>query len=212
MTTPTASFFSPFGGPCPVFNPGSIIGSTFFASKEPVRNPLSLKLVHSAKAIGSREASLIGSIGHRLVRGLLLTADTVLCNTGEADVVEVTDYDPVRRTSIVIGMKEPSMYVALHWLGLRTNPDKQATLFLAVPSPPPGTDVFGSKLLHGSFEEAMEVAKALKASKKDRIFIDGAGLFMLAKDLDSLKKDFEGLLKGPSSKKAKSKNGKAPKK
>jgi len=177
-----------------MFDPGSILGSTFFASREPVRNPLALKLVHEARAIGSKEPSLIGSIGHRLVRGFLLSADAILCNMKEGDIVEVTEYDPVRKTSLVIGMKGPSRFVALHWLALQTNPDKLVTLYLCVESPPPGVSVFSSKLLHGSFEEAMEVARALKASGKGTIFIDGAGLLMVTRDLETLPKDFEALL------------------
>jgi hypothetical protein len=177
-----------------MFDPGSILGSTFFASREPVRNPLALKLVHVAQALGSKEPSLMGSIGHRLVRGFLLSADAILCNMKEGEIVEVTDYDPVRKTSIVIGMRGPSRFLPLHWLALQTHPDKLVTLYLAVESPPPGVSVFGSKLLHGSFEEAMEVVRSLKASGKGSIFIDGAGLFMVTRDLETLSKDFEALL------------------
>ena len=157
--------------------------------------------------MGSKEPSLIGSIGHRLVRGFLLSADVNLCNMKEGDIVEVTDYDPVRKTSLVIGMKRPSGFVALHWLAQQTHPDKLVTLFLSVGSPPPGVSVFSSKLLHGSFEEAMEVARALKASGKGSIFIDGAGLFMVTRDLETLPKDFEALLEVA---RAEAKKAKAP--
>lgn len=196
-----------------MFDPGSILGSTFFASREPIRNPLALRLVHEARTLGSKEPGLTGSIGHRLVRGFLLSADSVLCNMREGDIVEVTDYDPVRKTSIVIGMKGPSRFLPLHWLAQQTHPDKLVTLYLCVETPPPGVSVFSSKLLHGSFEEAMEVARALKASGKGTIFIDGAGLFMVTRDLETLPKDFEALLeaaraeakKAPTKKKKKNK-------
>lgn len=192
-----------------MFDPGSILGSTFFASREPVRNPLALKLVYAAQRLGTKEPALIGSIGHRLVRGFLLSADVNLCNMKEGDIVEVTDYDPVRKTSLVIGMKSPSRFVPLHWLAFQTNPDKLVSLFLCVDGAPPGISVFTSKLLHGSFEEAMEVARVLKASKENMIYIDGAGIFMVSKDLESLSKDFMALLKKA---KAPSKKGKKNKK
>ena len=198
-----------------MFNPGSVLGSTFYASREPVRNPLSLKLVHTARTIGSEEPALIGSIGHRIIRGFLLTTDATLCKVVESDIVEVADYDPVRKTSMVIGMKEPSRYVPLHWLGLQTHPDKLVTMFLFLDGPPPGVNVFSSKLLQGSFEQAMEIAKALKASKKDMIFIDGGGLFMVTKDLNTLQKDFSVLLdkaRSETKKKKKATPGKRPKK
>jgi hypothetical protein len=177
-----------------MLNQGSILGSTFFASREPVRNTMTLKLVKACQEMGSQEPALMGSLGYRLVRGFLLTTDGNFNTMREGDIVEVTDYDPVRKTSLVIGLREPSKFVPLHWLSLQTNPDKLVTLFLFVDPAPPGIDIFSSKLLHGSFEEAMEVAKVLKASKKDVIFIDGGGLFMVSKNLETLSKDFKALL------------------
>jgi|GEM_PF-4043253 len=177
-----------------MLNHGSILGSTFFASREPVRNTMTLKLIKACQDLGSMEPALMGSLGYRLVRGFLLTTDGNLNGMREGDIVEVTDYDPVRKTSLIIGLREPSKYVPLHWLGLQTHPDKLVTLFLFVDPAPPGINIFSSKLLHGSFEEAMEVAKVLKASKKDAIFIDGGGLFMVSKNLETLAKDFKDLL------------------
>jgi len=177
-----------------MFNPGSILGSTFFASREPVRNTMTLKLIKACQDMGSQEPALMGSLGYRLVRGFLLTTDGNLNTMREGDIVEVTDYDPVRKTSLVIGLREPSKFVPLHWLGIQTNPDKLVTLFLFIDPAPPGINIFSSKLLHGSFEEAMEVAKVLKASKQDAIFIDGGGLFMVSKNLETLSKDFKALL------------------
>jgi hypothetical protein len=177
-----------------MLNQGSILGSTFFASREPVRNAMSLKIVKACQDMGSQEPALMGSLGYRLVRGFLLTTDGNLNGMREGDIVEVTDYDPVRKTSLVIGLREPSKFVPLHWLGLQTNPDKLVTLFLFIDPAPPGINIFSSKLLHGSFEEAMEVAKVLKASKEDAIFIDGGGLFMVSRNLASLATDFKALL------------------
>ena len=150
-----------------MFRQSSILGSTFFASREPVRNPLTLKMLHAARAIASKDLSLVGSMSHRLTRGFLVTIDAQLGAMGEGDIVEVTDYDPVRKTSIVIGMKEPSTYVPLHWLALRTHPELLCSLLIITDKVPAGVKVFSSTLLPGSFEEAMEVAKALKSSKKD---------------------------------------------
>lgn len=200
-----------------MLNQGSILGSTFFASREPVRNVMTLKLIKACQDMGSQEPALMGCLGYRLVRGFLLTTDGNLNTMREGDIVEVTDYDPVRKTSLVIGLREPSKFVPLHWLGLQTHPDKLVTLFLFIDPAPPGINIFSSKLLHGSFEEAMEVAKVLKASKKDAIFIDGGGLFMVSKNLETLAKDFKDLLESaqtePAPKtKAAAKKKKAPSK
>jgi hypothetical protein len=193
-----------------MLNHGSILGSTFFASREPVRNALTLKLIKACQDMGAMEPALMGSLGYRLVRGFLLTSDGNLHNMREGDIVEVTDYDPVRKTSLIIGLREPSKFVPLHWLGIQTHPDKLVTLFLFVDPAPPGVNIFSSKLLHGSFEEAMEVAKVLKASKKDAIFIDGGGLFMVSKNLETILKDFKALLE--KAKEETPPEGKAPSK
>jgi hypothetical protein len=184
-----------------MFRQGTILGSTFFASREPVRNPNTLLIVSTSKAIASKDPSLSGSMGHRLPRGLLATTDIPFATMTEGDIVEITDYDPVRRTSIVIGLKEPTVYAPLHWLALRTNPGLSASLLLLMDGPMEGIEVFESRLLHGSFEEAMEVAKALKANATGRIFLSGRGLFLVSKDLDSLARDIKAILypmpKGP---------------
>jgi hypothetical protein len=177
-----------------MFRQSSILGSTFFASREPVRNPLTLKILHSSRDMASKDMSLAGSMGHRLPRGLLVTTDTPLGNVSESDIVEVTDYDPVRNTSIVIGLKEPTSYVPLHWLALRTHPEHSVTLLLLMETVPEGVDFFSSRLLAASFEEAMEVAKAMKVSGKGVIYLEGRGPFFVAKDLDALKRAVRALL------------------
>jgi hypothetical protein len=145
-----------------------------------------------------------------LTRGFLVTVDAQLGAMGEGDIVEVTDYDPVRKTSIVIGMREPSAYVPLHWLALRTHPELLCSLLIITDKVPAGVKVFSSTLLPGSFEEAMEVAKALKASKRDVIFLENRGLFLVARDLDGLVARLKAVLSGKEAKKKKRK--KKPKK
>jgi len=189
-----------------MFRQSSILGSTYFASREPVRNPLTLKIIDHAKRMSSRDLSLAGSMGVRLPRGLLVTIDTLLAKMAEGDIIEVTDYDPVRKTSVVIGMKEPSTYVPLHWLGLRTHPDDNVTFLLQMEKPPKGVPLFISKMLHGSFEEAMEVARAMKATDQRSMFLEGRGLFMVSKDLGTLLSDVRAMLVPKKAKK------KAPKK
>lgn len=177
-----------------MFNPGSVLGSSFFASREPVRDPQALSLVHACRAMASKDPSLAGSISLRRPHGQLVSADVELGTMSEDGIVDLKDYDPVRRTSMVIGLKEPSVYVPLHWLALRTHPGLNVSMLLLRESVPEGIEVFSSSLLHGSFEEAMEVVKAMKASKVPAMFISGVGLLLLAKDLEELPKVLDGLL------------------
>jgi hypothetical protein len=195
-----------------MFRQSSIMGSTFFASREPVRNPLTLKMMDRARRMASRDLSLTGSLGVRLPRGLLLTIDTPLAKLAEGDIVEVTDYDPVRKTSMVIGLKEPSVHVPLHWLGLRTHPEDNVTLLLHMEEPPKGVPLFSSKLLHASFEEAMEVVRAMKAGNQRAMFLEGRGVFLVSKDLETLLDDVKALLGTNSPKKKGTRSRKKAKK
>jgi hypothetical protein len=163
---------------------------------------------------------MAGSIGVRQPGAFLMSGDSTFGTMAEDEIVELKDYDPVRKTSIVIGLKEPTTYVPLHWLALRTHPGKNVSLLLFREAPPKGVPVFSSKILHGSFDEAMEIVKALKASKKDAIFLEGRGLLLMAKELKGLasgltkvfgkaqaKKRTKGQKKGPATKRKCNKKG-----
>jgi hypothetical protein len=181
-----------------MFRQGSILGSTYFASREPVRSPLALRLVDTGRRLASKDTSMAGSMSHRLPRGMLVTSDAAFPTMAEDSIVELMDYDPVRKTSIVVGLKEPTIYVPHHWLALRTHPEANVSCLLLMESPPKGVKVFSTRLLRGSFEEAMEMVKALKGCRDGCLFMEGRGLFIVTKDLRSLERTVSGLRpKGP---------------
>lgn len=184
-----------------MFQPGSILGSTFFASREPVRDPRTLEMINTCRAMASKDPSMAGSVSLRRPHGQLVSADTSFSTMAEDHVLDLKDYDPVRRTSMVIGMKEPTQHVALHWLALRTHPGYDVSLLVFKETPPKGIKIFSSKLLHGSFDEAMEAVKAMKEAKVTTMFLTGVGLLLLSKDLEALKDDLASLSGGKKGRK-----------
>lgn len=48
-----------------------------------------------------------------------------------AGLVEIANYDPVRRTIMAIGTAEPAVETPLHWFAYRCFPDRKACLYMA---------------------------------------------------------------------------------
>ena len=82
-----------------------------FISKEIIGNPLVAEIVRIGKKIGKK-----GTISARFGNRILITASYNLKNLKEDDFVEVVDYNILSDTAVVIGPKEPSAALPLHWM------------------------------------------------------------------------------------------------
>lgn len=100
---------------------------TFFLSREPVRNPLVAEVLTVGHHLGDG-TWCGGTISVRYGHRMLITGQGVnLCHLKVQDLVEVADYDPVRKVALVLGPTQPSPTTPLHWF-LYARRDVQAAI------------------------------------------------------------------------------------
>ena len=134
---------------------------TFFVGHERCRLPEALRL----SALMGRLEGFPGSLSIRAARGFVISSQQ--SGRGaftEDDVVEVEDYDPVRHTCLVIGLREPSADTPLHWLAYRTDELTRAVCFVWDIHKRDGVVYPAVRHPAGSFDEALEVVALAKKS------------------------------------------------
>ena len=92
---------------------------TFFASREQSNCPLIPDIVRVGKKL--KEMGLLedgtGVVSLGYGRRVLINGNNVsLGNVGRGDILEIVDYDPVKRVALTIGDKEPHVETPVHWL------------------------------------------------------------------------------------------------
>ena len=149
---------------------------TFYVSKEQSNCPLIadiIKVGRKFKEIGLLKNALVTislSYGKRII---INGKDTDFGNINREDILEIVDYDPIKKIALTIGQKEPDMETPVHWLIQHARHDVNAIIQLN-----------GKKLLekisihipetekeqaYGTLELAKEILKALRGSKSIRV-------------------------------------------
>ncbi len=156
--------------------------TTFFASRERCRLPESLLLVDAMRRLGGAPCSVSIRAGGRF---LLSSAGAPDGTRTEEDVVEVADYDPVRNTVLAIGLREPSLDVAIHWLAYRTDEAVGAVAFVWDTSRRRGVGYLEGRHPWGSFDEALALLTRAKASPGPA-GLEGRGYLVRGRNVDGL--------------------------
>jgi len=125
------------------------IMDVIFVSKEKIRNPLVAEIIRIGKKIRKK-----GTISARFGNRILITANHDLGELKESDFVEVVDYNILSDIAIVIGPKEPSSVLPLHWMIYRL-PDINVIIHLH--------DMIVERI---DMEQSMEVLKKLRDRKE----------------------------------------------
>ncbi len=120
-----------------------------FVSREKIRNPLIAEIIGIGKKIGKK-----GTISARFGNRILITANHDLGELKESDFVEVVDYNILSDIAIVIGPKEPSAVLPLHWMIYRL-PDINVIIHLH--------NVIVERI---DMKQSMEVLKKLRDRKE----------------------------------------------
>jgi len=92
---------------------------TFFASREQSNCPLIPDIVRIGKKLKEmgllKDGTGVASLGYG--RRILINRNGVsLGDVGRGDILEIVDYDPVKRVALTIGDKEPNVETPVHWL------------------------------------------------------------------------------------------------
>jgi hypothetical protein len=161
---------------------------TFFASKEQSNCPLIPHIVSIGKKLkemgllkdGSGVVSL--SYGKRV---LINRNDVSLGDVGREDILEIVDYDPVKRIVLIIGDKEPNVEIPVHWLIHHARDDVNAVVQI---NSKKFVKKFSKKLPStekewpsGTLELTKEILKTLRAGK--RILIKNKGILFVGNNL-----------------------------
>jgi len=92
---------------------------TFFLSPETVCNPLVVEIIAAGRHL-RENGPCYGAISARYGNRMVITGRFVDLGVLDVeDIVEVADYDPIRRMALVIGFCMPSVATPLHWLLFR---------------------------------------------------------------------------------------------
>jgi hypothetical protein len=145
---------------------------TFFASREQSNCPLIPDIVRIGKKLKEmgllKDGTGVVSLGYG--RRVLINGNNVsLGDIGRGDILEIVDYDPVKRVALTIGDKEPNVETPVHWLIHHARDDVNAVVQInskklekKLPKKLPVTE---KEWPPGTFELAKEVLKTLRNSK-----------------------------------------------
>lgn len=82
-----------------------------FVSREKVKNPYTVEMIKRGREIKEE-----GTISVRFGNRIIITTRYDLGDLGEDDFAEVVDFNITSNVSLVIGRKEPSIALPLHWM------------------------------------------------------------------------------------------------
>jgi hypothetical protein len=163
--------------------------STFFVGRERCRLPEGLALAALARRMGD----IPGSVSLRTAQGF------VISSTGDRDgspseekVVEVREYDPVRHSCLVIGLREPGMDTPVHWMAYRTDEMARAAAFVWETGRREGVEYVSKRHPPGSFQEALEIAALARRSGRPA-GVEGRGRLVMSASA----RELEPLVRGP---------------
>jgi len=145
---------------------------TFFASREQSNCPLIPDIVRVGKKLKEmgllKEGAGVVSLGYGR-RVLINGNEKSLGDVGREDILEIVDYDPVKRVVLTIGEKEPHVETPVHWLIHHARDDVNAVIQIdnkklaeKLSKKLPTTE---KEWPSGTLELAKEILKTLRTSK-----------------------------------------------
>jgi len=162
---------------------------TFFVSKEQSNCPLIPEIVRLGKKfedLGLLKEDSEAIISQKYGKRLLINGSG--SQFGEIkinDIIEIVDYDPVKKVTLAIGPKNPHVETPVHWLIHQARDDVNAIIHLKsiklsekLIKKLPSTDV---EKPPGTLELAKEVLKTLRTNKK--IIIKNNGVLFVGNNL-----------------------------
>ena len=161
---------------------------TFFLSNEISKCPLILDAIEICKELCGKNIlknhgnGLSIRYGNRIV---ITGEDANLCDLSVKDFIEVVDFDPFKKTALVIGLKEVDSYVQTHWLIYRVRNDVNVVFHLKNFDENIDRDLPEFKG-NGSLEFSLNILKALKNNKY--VLTRDGTLFIVGRSLQEIKK------------------------
>jgi len=153
---------------------------TFFVSKEISNCPLIVDMMKLGRTIDDLGIADDGFCTMSLGYGkrLLITAKNVdVRELKPQDIIEIVDYDPLKRTMLVIGAKDPALQTPVHWIIQKARKEAMAVLEITSPSilerTPFMLPMTKQQTPIGTLERAKDVLSLLRESKYLRIQNEG---------------------------------------
>lgn len=161
---------------------------TFYISKEQSNCPLISEIIRVGKKFKERGIlnNAIGTISLGYGKRILINGkDVDLANINREDILEIVDYDPIKKIALTIGQKEPDIETPIHWLIHHARNDVNAVIQLNskqlienIAIQIPETE---KEQASGTLELAKEILKALRNSK--RIIVKNKGVLFVGSNL-----------------------------
>jgi len=168
--------------------PSNLSFQTFFASKEQSNCPLIPHIVRIGKKLKEmgllKDGSGVVSLGYGK-RVLINGNDVSLGDVRGEDILEIVDYNPVKRIVLTIGDKEPNVETPVHWLIHHAREDVNAVVQI---NSKKLVEKFSKKLPStekewpsGTLELTKEILKTLRTGKI--ILIKNKGILFVGRNL-----------------------------
>ena len=158
---------------------------TFYASKGESNSPLIPEIVRTGKKLKESGIATDAIISLRYGRRVLVNAENIdIGKIKREDLLEIVDFNPVKRVLFVMGLKESDIDAPTHWMIHHARNEINAVVQINDNS---WAEKLEKKLPttkeqpRGTFEFAKEVLKALRSSKK--IVIKNRGVLFVGSDM-----------------------------
>jgi len=141
---------------------------TFYVSKENSMSPLLVELIRFGKKLKDysltkeNKISLSISFGKRL---LINSENADVLNLFSEDIVEVVDYDPIKKIVLAMGKFEPCIDTPVHWIVQNAREDIHAIVQFSSKKQIKNFPCTDSEKSVGTLDLAKEILKTLRTSK-----------------------------------------------
>lgn len=168
---------------------------TFYTSKEESNNPLIPEIIKIGKKI--EDAGLSNDVKSAVIslrygRRMIINTDyNDIGKITRQDILEIVDYDPVKKVLLTMGPKKPKIETPVHWMIHHARSEVNAVVQLTgenIIKKAEGRIVSTDKEQPvGSFETIKEVLKALRDSKC--VLIKNQAVLFVGKDLKQIEEE-----------------------
>ena len=169
---------------------------TFYVSKEESNCPLIPEIVRTGKKFKDLDvlknitgASISLKYGKRV---LMNTKNTDIREIKRADLLEIVDYDPVKKVLLAIGSREPRVESSVHWLIHHARDEVNAVIQIndehlaeKLSGKIPVTE---KEYPSGTLEQAKEILRVLRTSEK--VVIKNQGVLFVGNNVKDFEKNF----------------------
>jgi ribulose-5-phosphate 4-epimerase/fuculose-1-phosphate aldolase len=162
---------------------------TFYVSKEESNCPLISEIIRIGKKF--KDLNLSEKINDSVIslrygKRVLLNSDgSNFAELMKEDILEIVDYDPIKRIVLTMGPKEPRIETPIHWLILHTRDEINVVIQINDENL---VNKFGKMIPiteneypSGTLEQAKEILKNLRDSK--RVVIKNQGILFVGNSI-----------------------------